>query len=588
MYQRKNPSLGVNPAKTPRNAFDLSERHLYTQAPGMLLPVFVKDMNPDEKISIDVASQLQAMTLKGRAFANMQQQFAAYFVPYRYLWSYWDSFITGLSTRNTVNSSSLMTSASPTELVAPTFKPYKVGMENSAKIDALGFSFLTNYVRLNDLLGYGNLVFPKKPFPDNSVNRTLEDYSANAFRWLAYQKIYFDHFLDDRFETRDVKSWNADYTSSSNGLLDFSYSETFQMRYAKYNRDLLSSIQPSPLFISDVDSKIKSYVGDSVLRADTSDTNVDIISSTPDGSTLSLSAATIRNLFALDKMAQISSRAAKTYRAQMLAHYGVNVNDDNHLSKYCGGFSRDLDTTSVIATSDGQAKDSSTNFGQQGGFIDSVNGGHIEFDSRGDFGVFMILSWISPNPIWDSDGIDPFNCKLRKEDYYHPEFADLGMQPLTTNYINNLSFDKSGSFGNPGSSLTVDDVLSKTKMAFDSSKVYGWTERYAEYKSSYDKCHGEFKKSYFRPDVFPSSTIGSLSFLTHHSSTNASRIGANGGVFSPTKGVSLNNISIRPDVLNDVVEVEYKGYQFEDPFRVQTFFRCSMLRNMSVSGLPRL
>lgn len=600
MFKRKNPSIDVSPAKLPRNAFDLSERALYTQAPGMLLPVYVKDMNPDEKLVLDISTQLQAMTLKGRAFSNMQQQFAAYFVPYRVLWSYWQPFISGLSTSNTNKSSLLVNSEAGTSFHAPNFKPFDILSRNKGAVDDLGFPFSENFTRLCDLLGYGNIIYPNQTQGLASFDiSSFGSYQVNGFRMLAYQKIYQDHFLDDRFEKRNVKAYNVDYLNPN--TTTFSELEQFQLRYAKYNRDLLTNIQPSPLFLTNVDTKIKSYFG-LVPTVGVKSVNSPVIDVVQESSSLtsSVSAASIRNLFALDKMAQISSRASKTYRAQMLAHYGVHVNDDDTLSKYCGGFSHDLETSTVVATADGTASDSSTNFGQQGGFIDNVNGGRIEFDSKGDFGVFMVLSWISPSLIWDANGVDEFNCKFRKEDYYHPEFADLGMQPLKTNYIGNLNMsgtiidsenyikDHILEYGINPDKAKLDAAFAGLRMTLNSGQVYGWTERYAEYKSSYDRCYGEFKKFALNPHLFVSGSIGSLSFLSHHAVSKTPTMFSSAGVFSTPKSVSLDIISIRPDVLDDVVEVAYKGHQYEDPFRVESRFKCSMIRNMSVSGLPRL
>lgn len=609
MFKRKNPDLGVNPASSPRNAFDLSERHLYTQAPGMLLPVFVKDMNPDERIKVDFSSQIQAQTLKGRAFIGMQQQFAAYFVPYRYLWSYWQSFVTGLSTNNTITSSLMINKNVPSSLKAPCFNPYQVLVNGFGNIssfgkpsegnpksfvsdsayDSLGYSFNAGFARLFDMLGYGALYQHK----DNKYSDDLMQYQLNAFRFLAYQKIYQDHFLDDRFEQRHPEWYNVDNCSDDNGRFLCNAQHFFEPRYAKYNRDLLTNFQPAPLFISNVDNKIKAFTGtlpftsDSLREASFSSGSTVLDRFRPDldgGQTRSdtgfatarddinaITASTIRNLFALDKMAQISSRAAKTYRAQMLAHYGVSVSDDSRLSMYCGGSSFDLDSTPVIATADG-AKDGSNLFGEQSSFIDNRNGGSVDFESK-DFGVFMIISWLSPSPRWDSLGLDPFNKKSVSEDYFHPETADLGLQPLTTDMVNSLDFIYSSGAG----------VFPETQIGdFKSSaeKVYGWSPRYSEYKSSFDKLHGEFRKpiKFHKDSKVVPFTQGSLSFLTTHNSR----------LTTIHDAITLYDISVSPGCLDDVVEVAYNGLESTDPFRVDTSFGCVVVRNMSVNGLPRI
>lgn len=592
MFKRKLPSLGINPAQQPRNAFDLSERSLYTQAPGMLLPVFVKEMNPDEHIDVNIASEIQAQTLKGRAFLGMEQHFAAYFVPYNLLWSYWPSFITGLSGNNTLTSSALNLSGSkePFRLYAPTFRPYEVldyfrpgtSFKKPFQSDVLGYDLRLGYARLYDMLGYGNLV-------DGYSEEEKENYDVNAFRFLAYQKIYQDHFLDDRYESRDPSVYNVDANYSEDGHSYSSKSGSFVLRYAKYNKDFLNNFQPAPLFVTNVHNVIDSYVGFSskvtnsdtiVLSSSSVETENKIVS--PEA----FSAATIRNLFALDRMAQISSRAGKTYRDQMLAHYGVKVDNLARSSVYCGGYTKNLDNTPVIATA--SSKDG-TQFGEQGSFIDNVSGGHVSYNSD-EFGVFMILSWVSPKLAWDAYGIDPFNDKVTREDYFIPEQQDLGLQPLYSTYLNTLSLSAVPDDSiNPRPSAPFKTINNAIRA---SASVYGWTPRYSEYKSSYDKLHGEFRVPIHSDSKSPvkSFTHGTLSFLTSHSSLHKhSRKGKPGeDELYSYDAITLQDMLIDPGCINACVEVAYNGTEATDPFRVETQFTCSCIRNMSVSGLPRL
>nr|DAS24160.1 MAG TPA: Major capsid protein [Microviridae sp.] len=610
---RKIPKIGVGPAQTPRNAFDLSERSLYTQPTGMLLPVFVKELNPHDHVSLDVSSELQAQTLKGRAFVGMRQYFASYFVPYSYLWSYWNSFITGLSVNNTVKSTALLyNNDSGSKFSAPTFQPLAVYREmlNSERGDVkfvrddCGFSLIPSYVRLCDMLGYGNVAHyystEKKIYPDEKAQseydaeqKKIDNYEANIFRFAAYQKIYQDHFLDDRFEKRDIGSYQLDRFKSSVGdgssvvPASTSYFSFFMPRYAKYNKDFLNNVQPSPLFIDSVGNVIKTFVGapgytsSSLKNSEYGVTVSPTLEGLPDtvngvwnkDERTVFTASQIRNLFALDKMAQISSRAAKTYSAQMRAHYGVNVDGEEHVSLYCGGYSTSLDSQAVIST----AETDKVAFGQQGSFVDNVSKGHINFDAK-DFGVFMVISWIAPDLRWAAVGCDPFTQKLRSEDYYHPETEDLGMQPLTSRSFNLVS----NTFA-PSHNVSV----------LDGDKVLGWQPRYSEYKCSFDRLHGEFiPRVYIHgvelgsdkgPEQLEGAPIGSLSFLSYCSSNISS---APSDIAAGKLGWSA--VSVYPDACDNLFEVRYNGEQMTDPYRVESDFHCTIVRDMGVSGLPRL
>lgn len=710
----KVPNIKVNPAKRPRNGFDRSETHLYSQPAGMILPVYQMFMQPNDHVSIDTRSIVQAQTLKGRPFLGMKQNFAFYFVPCRLMYSYSKALFTGLKPKNTLISSLLSNNAAQTAATkpvkAPVFKPYQVFARfagapdesghvpdmvtyttNSGKqgdkifagasgstqpatgfnetpgyfggkdsrpngrqsgdnatpaaakpasgvptssynvvssdignvpfgkylvqkapfYDALGYPLLPSYVRFCDLFRYGAMPYIGESINVNEFNASMYGYEANLFYFLAYQKIYQDHFLDSNFENVNPLSYNVDdlfSTDSMQSKFDLKVDiksldralDIFSPRYVKYNKDLLSNIHPSPLFVDDVSSTIKTFVGSNNVWTDSYNSFIS------DSSNL-LSAANLRNIFAFDKMQQITSRAPKTYKGQMLAHYGVNVADDMTESIYCGGFQKVLEVNPVIATSDGQAADSSTNFGQQGSYIDTGQSGHVNFDAK-EHGVLMCVSWFSPSSLYDSDGIDAFNVKFAREDYFVPEMEDLGMQPI--DYSRLLPpWASLSDYRLPDMSGAVEEYYSKhqtdVKAAYDklylnsrlsehgralgnisskfpAAKVYGWQPRYHEYKSGADYIHGEFK------------TGRSMQVLTLHRPTPFNYqlgVGMIKGRDFPNKnfnGVPAGFLFVDPACTNEVVEVNYDGTEKTDPFRVSTEFNVSYISDMSVSGMPKV
>lgn len=725
----KVPNINVNPAKRPRNGFDRSETHLYSQPAGMILPVYQMFMQPNDHVSIDTRSIVQAQTLKGRPFLGMKQNFAFYFVPCRLMYSYSKALFTGLKPKNTLISSLLSNNAAQTSAAkpvkAPVFKPYQVFarfagapdesgnipdmmtyVNNSTKsevkifggavdsdspgtgfnetpgyfggkdsrpngrqsvdnaavasakpapgvptssvssvssdignapfgkylvqkspfYDALGYPLLPSYVRFCDLFRYGAMPYIGESINVNDFNASMYGYEANLFYFLAYQKIYQDHFLDSNFENVNPLSYNVDdlfSTDSMQSKFDLKVDiksldralDIFSPRYVKYNKDLLSNIHPSPLFVDDVTSTIKAYVGSqpSLLNGqpmssyDANNSPDSAIMSNRNGTYTTISAAQLRNLFAFDKMQQISSRAPKTYKGQMLAHYGVNVADDMTESIYCGGFQKVLEVNPVIATADGQAADSSTNFGQQGSYIDSGQSGHVNFDAK-EHGVLMCVSWFSPSSLYDSDGIDAFNVKFAREDYFVPEMEDLGMQPV--DYSRLLPpWASLSEYRLPDMTGAVEEYYSKhqsdVKAAYDklyrnsrlsdhgralgiisskfpAEKVYGWQPRYQEYKSGADYIHGEFK------------TGRSMQVLTLHRPTPFNYqlgVGMLKGRAFPNKnfnGVPAGFLFVDPACTNEVVEVNYDGTEKTDPFRISTEFNVSYISDMSVSGMPKV
>ena len=718
----KVPKIDVSPAKRPRNGFDRSETHIYSQPAGMLLPVFQMFLNPNDHVSVDTSSIVQAQTLQGRPFLGMKQNFAFYFVPARLMCSYSKAFFSGVNPKNTVTSAKLVAdNPAGSVLKVPTFKPYQVFVrfagipdetsqlldvkwieskfggsavkdplapgknegfssggyfgnrrakssgvdefteeeakeaaakpnpvfnvpgdaffkkpygdilaQNSNIVDALGYDMLSSYVRFCDMMKYGAMPYIGESVNIKSVTPELMKYEANLYYWLAYQKIYQDHFLDSNYEFVNPRSYNVDdLYDPTDSSFKFDFASTkealdravdiFSPRYIKYEKDLLSNIHPSPLFLDDVSSTIKTFVGSAPVTGGSldgrgkafnpyknSDTLVSTIWNGSAQSETIMSAAQLRNLMALDKMAQISSRAPKTYKGQMLAHYGVNVSDDLMESFYLGGFQKALEVSPVIATSDGKSDDGSTNFGQQGSYIDSAQSGHINFDAR-EHGVLMCLSWFSPSSLYDADGIDAFNTKMFREDYFVPEVEDLGMQPIE--YARLLPpWIKFGAYRLPDMTglsaeylathkKEVEDAYNATykraslrargrtlggeSNAIDVSRVYGWQPRYHEFKAGADYIHGEFK------------TGRSMQVLTVHRPTVFNKeLGLNvrsSFAYDNTyHGVPASFLYVDPACTNEVVEVNYDGTEKTDPFRITTHFAVSYISDMSVSGMPRV
>lgn len=693
----KVPKISVGAAQRPRNGFDRSETHIYSQPAGMLLPVMQMFLNPHDNVNVDTTSIVQAQTLQGRPFLGMKQNMAFYFVPARLLYSYSKAFFSGLVPKNTLTSSSLSSVklANGVRLKAPSFKPYEVfcrfagvplpdnslvgsdsskgtsagfgtpstgfhsgglfgkhtratpssssEVERLAKVpgneyikrpfgkylrrgngvfDVLGYDLLPSYVRFCDMMKYGAMPYVGESINIDGVTNEMVNYEANLFYWLAYQKIYQDHFLDSNYEKVNPRSYNVDdLLDPSTGKCVFSFGsdaasldralDIFSPRYIKYEKDLLSNIHPSPLFVDDVSSTIRTFVGSSRITLEANDSIQRPLSS----SDVTFSAAGLRNLFAFDKMQQITSRAPKTYKAQMLAHYGVDVADDLMESFYVGGFNKALEISPVIATADGSTKDSSTNFGQQGSYIDSSQNGHINFTAK-EHGILMCLSWFSPNSLYDADGLDAFNAKFAREDYFVPEAEDLGMQPIEfsrllppwiktsqyrlpeldgsiAQYYGSHSADVEAEYAKDYNSIKLmrgydeGSVLGVPLSKFDTSRVYGWQPRYHEFKAGADFIHGEFK------------TGRSMQVLSIHRPTPFNyNMGLNnrkyGQVFGVPplsfdyNGVPASFLFVDPACTNDVVEVNFDGTEKTDPFRITTHFAVSYISDMSVSGLPRL
>lgn len=78
-----------------RNAFDLSHSDVFSIAPGMLLPIHVSEVNPNEHFVISPANYVRTMPLNSAAFTRLKQHIEFYFVPMRTLCRQFNQFIVG-------------------------------------------------------------------------------------------------------------------------------------------------------------------------------------------------------------------------------------------------------------------------------------------------------------------------------------------------------------------------------------------------------------------------------------------------------------------------------------------------------------
>ena len=181
-----------------------------------------------------------------------------------------------------------------------------------------------------------------------------------------------------------------------------------------------------------------------------------------------ISAADIRNLIVTEKLAQLAMLAPKTYQGQLQAHYGVKPDNCQYCScTYLGSFDSKIGIDEVTST----AQTTEGKLGQLAGKGVGFNHGNvIKFNST-EHCIVMAIHYMDLEPEYASSRLDLFNAKLSQNDYYQPEYDNLGMQPL------------SGAEFGGGSNAYGTSFVS-----------LGWQPRYAEYKSSVNICHGPFAK----------------------------------------------------------------------------------------------
>lgn len=552
---KKVPLINASRANRPRNAFDLSQKHLFTAHAGMLLPVMTMDLIPHDHVSIQATDFMRCLPMNSAAFMSMRGVYEFFFVPYSQVWHPFDQFITGMNDYRSSLTYNLQQGKSP--FIVPCVSRMDIFNQLSLpeksllkdKKDIFGYELKNNALRLLDLLGYG--VYLNS---DGSVRNP--DYIKNIgksehlslFRLAAYQKIYSDYYRNTTYEPVDVNSFSLDDLTKSIDIFDF-FKRLCVLRYRNAQLDYFTNLRPSPLFETS-DKSILSF-----LSTPSSGEQISYISKQssvslnvePQGPSLDLPVQSIRNAFALDKLLQVTQRAGKTYAEQIKAHFGYEVTEGRDRTvNYLGGFDCNIQVGDVTQTSGTSASPEQGISIKHGGYLGRVTGkaqgsgsGHIEFDAH-EHGILMCIYSLVPDMQYDSTRIDPFVTKLSRGDFFIPEFEDLGMQPLQTRYISDIGSQK--------------------------EKFKGWQPRYSEYKTALDINHGQFANN--QP----------LSYWT---------IGR-GRANETLDTFNIASLKINPKWLDSVFAVNYNGTQLTDCCFGGCQFQVQKVSDMSVDGLSRV
>lgn len=574
-------NLNTLKAHPERNAFDLSHNDVFSCAPGMLLPISCTEVLPNEHYEINPQIFLRTMPLNSAAFVRIRQHIEFFFVPMRVLCRQFQQFVVG--TKYPVSALSTLNDFS-SYLPAISLNSIRYWLvSQSSKVDGLNISLSEGAKRLLDLLGYGfssvrNVTSDNYPDSYVSGSVTQNSPSLNLFRFAAYQKIYQDFYRNPYWESADAEAFNLDdkfgvtfNVSQSSDLLRLN--KLFSIRYRNWTKDFFTSVQPSfqgaPFVTRSVNmshfvvgstgsvptfTPSTSAVSFKSGLPDSSQSDVSMLSVSNIGSNapLSIPIHNIRAAFALDKLYRLQQQSGNgSYGEQIKNRFGFGGVHDDWKATYLGGSSSPVSIGEVITMANTESTDGV--LGQTGdiyGKASSVNDAKITFDTK-EHGIIMGIFSVTPDADYNSFGIDPHNFKLNFEQFYQPEFDRLGHQPLNTYYLSCLS---------PSSSTNSKSWL---------QRVIGFQNRYLEYKTGFDKVHGQFCSG------------GSLSAWTAPRNTGLL-------LESAGYGFNYNSLKVSPKILNSICSVSFNGNDNTDPILVDSHISIKAIRPMSVSDEPLL
>lgn len=446
------------PIKVQRKSgFDKSFQNLFTAKVGTVVPILTDELIPNSTVNLRMAISTQLPPLASDTFMRVKQKYAAFFVPTRILVPNYERWLVG-------QSGVLDTQ----KVILPTFsfnpELDKTAYGNGSLLDYLGFkASVTNFTELQSL-------------------------QISALPLLAYHKIWNDWFRNslvqkDIFNTaignttvynpatsavvtpcgasfnRHSFNFNSTSNETTSGGSKFADGvDISALRQANFGSDLYTSCTPQP----------QNGVAQSV--------SFQTINSTGKFTISALRAANSMQQF-IERNNLGGNRLVDYVKAQ----YGANLSDaiaqrpillgKGSFDVYSKGI---YQTNAEMSQPESSVEVSTSNpfrtVGARYGnaYVDGQDLVIKGFTAM-EPGYLMVVTWLSPKVTY-STGVDPILTRYlltdSQSDMANPILQNVGNEPI---YAKQLSMDQA---------------------VTDSDKVFGYNERYANWKDKMDEVHG--------------------------------------------------------------------------------------------------
>ena len=581
-----------------RSAFDLSSKVAFSAKSGELLPVKWYFTMPGDKFTLKRQHFTRTQPVNTSAYTRIREYYDWFWVPLHLLWRNAPEVISQM--QSNVQHANSQTSALTLGKYLPSVSSSQLSAvcsRLSSKTNYFGFDRADLAYKLFQYLRFGNCneSSPSKNF-GTSLSSSVASYSQkyrfnldlSIFPLLAYKKFCQDYFRYSQWQDSSPYLWNIDYfTGSSSHLFPTlpsagdSYwkgNTMFDLEYCNWNKDIFMGVLPDSQFgdVASIDTGgLKSqelYVEAKVSSSQSSRTYLGAKIS-PSGTDFSVNAGpsaaqshplvvtmpsvaasfdvlSLRRGEALQRWKEISLNVPQNYRAQIKAHFGVDVGESlSGMSTYVGGDSSSLDISEVVNTNL-QAGNTPSEAVIAGKGVGSSQGSE-KFESR-DWGVLMCIYHNVPLLDYVPSAPDPQLFVAQNTDLPVPELDAIGMQSIPISMYSNGDNELIAGFASADFTM-------------------GYLPRYYSWKTSYDYVLGAFtttEKEWVAP-ITPAIWKNMLSTVATTSSS-----------------VTYNIFKVNPSILDSIFQANADSKWDTDPFLINCAFDVKVVRNLDYSGMP--
>ena len=582
-----------------RSAFDLSSKVAFSSKSGELLPIKWYFTMPGDKFTLKRQHFTRTQPVNTSAYTRIREYYDWFWVPLHLLWRNAPEVISQM--QSNVQHASSQTSSLTLGSYFPTITSEQLSsaFANLAnRTNYFGFKRSHLAYKLVQYLRYGN----SNNSADSNFSTTVpygkEGYSQkyrfnlnmSVFPLLAYKKFCQDYFRYSQWQSSSPYLWNIDYYNGTHQQLFTSLPSStdpywdsntlFDLEYCNWNKDMFMGVLPDtqfgdvvsiqtggrssttwqPVYVQPSDSstpKQNLFIGRHQSGSDYfvnpgpsgspgDSVRVDI----PGDTSSSFDVLALRRGEALQRWKEISLNVPQNYRAQIKAHFGVDVGENmSGMSIYIGGDSSSLDISEIVNTNL-QSGDTSSEAVIAGKGVGSSQGSE-KFEAR-DWGILMCIYHNVPLLDYVISAPDPQLFVSQNTDLPIPELDSIGMQSIPLSMFSNSDVELSSS-----------PVLSDFTM--------GYLPRYYNWKTSYDYVLGSFtttEKEWVAPI---SSSLWRVMLST---------ISGSSGQFT------YNFFKVNPSVLDSIFQVNADSTWDTDPFLINCAFDVKVVRNLDYSGMP--
>lgn len=577
-----------------RSAFDLSSKVAFSAKSGELLPIKWYFTMPGDKFTLKRQHFTRTQPVNTSAYTRIREYYDWFWVPLHLLWRNAPEVISQM--QSNVQHANSQTSALTLGNYLPVISCEQMNLFLTRlyqKTNYFGFDRADLAYKLIQYLRFGNVNSGATKNYGTSVPLTDKTYSQkyrfnlnlSVFPLLAYKKFCQDYFRYSQWQDSSPYLWNIDYFSGvtqqlfssvpSAGDPYWNNNTLFDLEYCNWNKDMFMGILPDTQFgdVSSISvgnstdtipislqglpgaqvhvgSKVSSSSEEYNMLITEGGTSDQLVANFAGRSGFSFDVLALRRGEALQRWKEISLNVPQNYRAQIKAHFGVDVGENmSGMSTYVGGDSSSLDISEVVNTNL-QSGDIQSEAVIAGKGVGSSQGSE-KFEAR-DWGVLMCIYHNVPLLDYVSSAPDPQFFVSQNTDLPIPELDSIGMQSIPVSMFTNSNIELNSGFVNADFTM-------------------GYLPRYYSWKTSYDYVLGAF-------------TTTEKEWVAPIASALWKRMLV--GLTSSSGSFNYNFFKVNPSVLDSIFQVNADSKWDTDPFLINCAFDVKVVRNLDYSGMP--